>query len=186
MLSIYRLPNKLPGEIIIKIVRRDFFILFKRMIVFMLMAVLPFAFFYLMITTNLGLLESEIIYPIIVLSTSAYYLFTWLFFFFSFIDYYLDVWIITDKRIIDIQQRGFFSRIISELKIFRIQDVTSEIQGAIPTLLKYGEVFIQTAGTDQRFKFHEVPDPNGIRDIIIKLIQKNRKEQSQETGLDTF
>ncbi|OGF25236.1 hypothetical protein A2331_06005 [Candidatus Falkowbacteria bacterium RIFOXYB2_FULL_34_18] len=152
----------------------------------MLMAVLPFAFFYLMITTNLGLLESEIIYPIIVLSTSAYYLFTWLFFFFSFIDYYLDVWIITDKRIIDIQQRGFFSRIISELKIFRIQDVTSEIQGAIPTLLKYGEVFIQTAGTDQRFKFHEVPDPNGIRDIIIKLIQKNRKEQSQETGLDTF
>src|SRR3989339_382796 len=177
MLSIYRLPNKLPGEIIIKIVRRDFFILFKRMIVFMLMAVLPFAFFYLMITTNLGLLESEIIYPIIVLSTSAYYLFTWLFFFFSFIDYYLDVWIITDKRIIDIQQRGFFSRIISELKIFRIQDVTSEIQGAIPTLLKYGEVFIQTAGTDQRFKFHEVPDPNGIRDIIIKLIQKNRIEQ---------
>jgi hypothetical protein len=46
--------------------------------------------------------------PLIGLSVSAYYLFAWLFFFFSFIDYYLDVWIITSERIIDIQQNGFF------------------------------------------------------------------------------
>lgn len=186
MLSIYRLPNKLPDEKIIKIVRRDFFILFQRMLSFVLMAVLPFIFFYLMITANLELLENEMVYPIIVLGTSIYYLFIWLFFFFSFIDYYLDIWIITNKRIIDIEQRGFFSRIIAEHKLFRIQDVTSEINGAIPTFLKYGEVFVQTAGTKQRFNFHQVPDPDGIRDLVIKLVQKNRKEQAKEMKLDSL
>lgn len=186
MLSIYRLPNKIDGEEIVKIVRRDFFILFKRMLMFMLMAVLPFAFFYLMITANLGLLENEIIYPILVLSTSAYYLFIWLFFFFSFIDYYLDVWIITNKRIIDIEQRGFFSRVIAEHKLFRIQDVTSEVNGAIPTILKYGDVFIQTAGTKQRVQFKEIPDPDGVRDLVIKLVQKNRMEQPKEMLMENI
>jgi len=184
MLSIYRLPNKLPGERVIKVVRRDFFILFKRMLMFILMAVLPFVFFYLMITANLQVLSGEMVYPIVVLGTSAYYLFIWLFFFFSFVDYYLDIWIITNRRIIDIEQRGFFSRIISEHKLFRIQDVTSEIHGAIPTMLKYGEVFVQTAGAKQRFQFHQVPDPHGIRDIVIKLVQKNRKQQAKEMVLD--
>ena len=62
--------------------------------------------------------------------------------------------------------------------------MTSEIHGAIPTILKYGDVFIQTASTKQRFQFHQVPDPDGIRDMIIKLVQRNRKEQAKEMKLD--
>jgi hypothetical protein len=180
MLSIYRLPNKLTDEEVVKVMRRDLFILLKKILFFIVLVILPYIFFYFIILPQFNLLHGPISYPLIVIGASSYYLFIWLFFFFSFIDYYLDVWVITNERIIDVQQRGFFSRIISEQKLFRIQDVTSEVHGIIPTLLRYGEVHVQTAGTKQRFLFHQVPDPDKVRDIIIKLVERNKKKHKNE------
>lgn len=171
MLSIYRLPNKSPNEKIIKVLRRDYFILFKKVLLLALLAALPLVLFIILLFGGFNLLSSLFFYSLAVLGLSAYYLFIWLFFFFNFIDYYLDVWIITNERIIDVQQKGFFSRIISEQRLSRVQDVSSEVHGFFPTILKYGDVHIQTAGETQRFLFSEIPNPNGIRDLIIKLIK---------------
>jgi hypothetical protein len=177
MLSLYRLPNQLPAEKIVKVVRRDIFILLKKIMFFVLLTILPLLFFYFLLFTNPKIMNGVISYPLLVLGTSAYYLFIWLFLFFSFIDYYLDVWIITTERIIDIQQQGFFSRVIAENKLFRIQDVTSEVHGIIPTLLSYGDIYVQTAGTKERFYFHQVPEPDKIRDLIIKLVENNKRKK---------
>ena len=92
---------------------------------------------------------------------------------------------ITSERIIDIQQKGFFSRVIAEHKLFRIQDVTSEVHGIIPTVFKYGDVYIQTAGTKQRFFFNQVPNPERVRNIIIKLVQRNKKKIHEEMKLES-
>ena len=35
----------------------------------------------------------------------------------------------------------------------KIQDVTSQVQGVIPTLFRYGYVYVQTAGEKERFVF---------------------------------
>ncbi len=184
MLSIYQLPNKLPHEKVLKVIRKDFFILLKKVSFFFLLIFLPLVFFYLMIATNATIMSQTIAYPLIVLMTSSYYLFIWLFFFFSFIDYYLDVWIITSERIIDIEQKGFFSRTISEHKLFRIQDVTSEVHGVFATILKFGDVHVQTAGTKQRFHFDDIPAPGSIRNLIIKLVQKKKKEMVRSVKQD--
>lgn len=181
MLSIYHLPNHIPNEKVIKIIRRDFFILFKKVMMLMLLLILPLVLFYFLISASMEVLNGPIAYPILVLGTSAYYLFAWLFFFFSFIDYYLDFWIITNERIINIEQKGFFSRVIAEQRLFRIQDVTSEVHGAIPTVLKYGNVHVQTAAETQRFIFKEVPAPDGIRNLIIKLAEENKHNHPNES-----
>jgi len=176
MLSLYRLPGRLPEEKIIKILRRDIFILFKKIIMFVFLIILPFVFFYFVLFFQPDLLSGIIARPLIILGTSSYFLFIWLFFFFSFIDYYLDIWIITNERIIDVQQEGFFARTISEQRLYRVQDVTSEVHGFFPTILKYGNVYIQTAGARQRFLFSEVPLPDEIRNIIIKLAESSKKK----------
>lgn len=177
MLSTYRLPGNIPGEKVLKIYRRDLFILFKRVIVFVVLMLLPAVFFYIFsLVFDQFIFQGPVAYPLCIIFVSSYYLFLWLFSFFSFIDYYLDVWIITNERIIDIQQRGFFSRIISEQRLYRIQDVTSEVNGWLPTIFKYGNVYIQTAGSQQRFFFQEVPNPDLIRDTIIKLIEKTKSK----------
>ena len=93
-MEIYRLPNKLPDEEIIKILRKDLFILVKKIALFVLLVILPMVVFYLMLAAFPALPAGAVSYPLIILATSAYYLFIWLFFFFTFIDYYLDVWLI--------------------------------------------------------------------------------------------
>jgi len=183
MLSIYRLPGKISNEKIIKVFRRDFFILIKKILLFALLIFLPLVFFYIiMMWVFPTWLYGEVVYPIFLLIVSFYYLFVWVFFFFSFIDYYLDVWIITSERIIDIQQKGFFARTISEQRLYRVQDVTSEVHGILPTIFKYGNVYAQTAGHTQRFFFHEIPNPSEVRDLIIKLVERSKRKNNIKNG----
>ncbi len=180
MLSKYRLPNKIENEEIIKVVRKDFFIIFTKIIIFLFSSIVPLGFYAVFYVVQADLFVGGLPSTLILLLASAYYLFIWLFFFFSFIDYYLDIWIITNERIIDIRQDGFFSRTISEQKLFRIQDVTSEVIGIVPTILKYGNVHVQTAGEQERFLFEQVPDPDEIRNMIIRLVEENQKKHKGE------
>ena len=180
MLSIYRLPNQLPEEKIIKIVRRDAFILLKRILLFLFLIIMPLIVFYFLIMVQTSELFGPAGFPLLVLAASAYYLFTWLFFFFTFIDYYLDVWIVTNERIIDIEQQGFFSRVIAEQKLFRIQDVTSEVRGIFQTMVRFGDVYVQTAGSKERFHFDDVSNPDEVRDLIIKLVERKKLEAQAE------
>lgn len=179
MLSVFRLPNKLPGEKIVKVLRRDLVILLKKIFFFLVLASVFFGFSFLVFEIFPAVMESDF-FPALLLAASAYILFIWLFFFFSFIDYYLDVWIITNERIINVEQQGFFSRTISEQRLFRVQDVTSEVVGVLPTFFKYGNVYVQTAAEKDRFAFEQVPDPNGVRDTIIRLAETERIRLNKE------
>lgn len=83
-------------------------------------------------------------------------------------DYYLDVWLITDKRIIDQEQKGFFHRQTSVFRLDRIQDVTVETKGLIATLLHFGDIHVQTAGEAQEFIMRGIANPRDVREIILK------------------
>lgn len=122
------------------------------------------------------LLQFNQVENIFALMQSFAWMFFWIFVFVIWIDYYFDVWIVTNKRIINIEQKGLFKREISELEHDKIQDVTTEVSGILATLLKFGFVFIQTAGEKSRFVFKEVPEPNKIRAIIMQLQKYSIKE----------
>jgi len=83
--------------------------------------------------------------------------------------YTLDVWIVTDRRIIDSTQHGFFNRVVSELHLSRIQDISVSTRGVIQTFLKFGDLQVQTAGTDEKFKFQQIPHPEKVKDVIRKI-----------------
>lgn len=174
---IYKLPGRLPNEKIIKILRQDGLVLLLKLLAVVALTGLPALVGFIMLSLYPNLLLGEISYPLIVLAISGYVLFIWLFAFFSFIDYYLDVWIITSERIIDVKQEGFFSRTVAELKLFQIQDVASELKGFLKFIFRYGDVYVQTAGEVGRFVFKQIPNPEQIRDIIIKLTEENKKSR---------
>ena len=97
------------------------------------------------------------------------FIFLWLYGFLVWIDYFFDVWIITNERIVNIEQRGLFTRDISELQFESVQDVTASVSGLIPTMLNFGDVSVQTAAEKERFIFRQVPDPFAVKDIIMQL-----------------
>jgi uncharacterized membrane protein YdbT with pleckstrin-like domain len=113
---------------------------------------------------------------------SSFAMLTWIVFFVIWIDYYLDVWIITDTRVVNIEQKGLFSRQISELELENIQDITTEVKGVIPTFLNYGDVFIQTAAEKERFIFRNIPDPYHTKDVLMALQKKQERKEVGEIG----
>lgn len=163
------------GEKVIRILHRDAFVALKRVGLFIVLLVLPLLLIALVVPLFPSLSESPLTRIIGGLGVSAYLLFIWLLFFFSLIDYILDIWVITDRRIIDVSQNGFFSRKISEQMLSKIQDITSDTHGFWPTIWKYGNLTVQTAAQEKRFYFEEIPDPESIRDLLIRLAAENHQ-----------
>lgn len=90
----------------------------------------------------------------------------WTRLFVAWTDYNLDMWIITNKRILSIAQHGFFKRDISTCRLDRVQDVTMEIHGFLPTIMDYGDVHVQTAGEKHEFIINSIGDPKEKKRII--------------------
>jgi hypothetical protein len=176
----YIFQGKRKDEEIILLLRRYWLVLFFRffpLFIYLIALIL----FNLFSSDMLAVSGIEVNENILSLAGSFLFMFFWLILFIVWIDYYLDVWIVTNKRIINIEQLGLFRREISELDHVKIQDVTSEVKGLIPTLFNYGYIYVQTAGEKERFVFKQVPDPVRVRNIIMELqqwsiLQEKRKE----------
>ncbi len=92
----------------------------------------------------------------------------WIFFFVDWTKYYLDVWYVTEKRIIAVDQRNIFDRGISNLRFDKIQDVTIDVRGFISTLLNFGNIKVQTASEDNYdFSMTSVRNPENVRRVIF-------------------
>lgn len=180
----FHIPHHKEGEKIILLLRRHYFIILTKIAFWAIVAILPPIFYLIFGEILAKLFSNEIFGPIVVLFTSIYYLYIWLFAFHSFVDYYLDVWIVTNERIINMEQKGLFARVVSEQKLFRIQDTTSELKGFFSTLLDYGTVYIQTAGEQQRFIFKQVPGPYNVARKIGEIVEKNKKFHRLMEGKD--
>ncbi len=176
----YTFKGKKADEHIILMLRRHWIIIFVK-IIFMLVilsGILIIHFFvgpYLV--NNLNLINNP---DFLVIISTFMLMFYWISLFVVWIDYYFDVWIVTDQRIVNIEQKGLFRREISELKHSKIQDVTTEVTGMIPTFFRYGYVHIQTAGKRERFVFKQVPHPVKVRGIIMKLHKDALKKKVRE------
>ncbi len=128
------------------------------------------------------LLSGSVAYPLLALLGSLFYLFSILFFYTYFITFYLDLLIVTNDRLLHIEQEGLFARTISELDLYRIQDITSEIKGVFPSLFGYGNLLIQTAGAVEEFKITNIAHPENLRQEILDLAEEDRKYHAQTTN----
>lgn len=63
---------------------------------------------------------------------------------FSWIPWYFSVFIITDQRFIQVSQKGFFHKAVSDVALTHILFVNYEIVGVEQTMLGYGTIVVQT------------------------------------------
>src|SRR3989339_640466 len=158
-----------PYEKTIVVVRRHFITFIPNMAFFILLFLVPPIVYWLIYRLFPSIIITPTIYVVSVLLASIYYLSMMLFFYTSFIEFYLDLSIITNDRIIDVNQATLFSRKITEADLYQVQDASSEIKGFFPSLFNYGTVEIQTAGTIPKFILEDVPSPNHLRQMILEI-----------------
>lgn len=160
------------------VVRKHWFILLRDSFGLIVLYITPFIIYWYFYDNALTPeILTEKIYKnhspsIFVFAISAWTLVAWVKLFAIWIDYYLDVWFITNKRIVDIEQKGFFRREISTFRMERIQDVTIEVSGIVQTLLDIGNIHVQTAGESQEFIIKGIGNPKRVKDIIVRQSDK--------------
>lgn len=162
-------------EKIIYHLRRHPIIFLKSFLFFCGLAIVPLVFYFFIKNSFAEIFENDLTRLILTILASIYYLSIILIDFTQFVDYYLDNWIVTNDRILNIEQHALFGRTMSELDLYNIQDATSEIKGILPTLFNYGNVHVQTAGEKTRFIFESVPNPHEIRDKLLDLAEDDRR-----------
>lgn len=180
MFNLAHLPGSTPDEKPVALLRRHWFSLLSLALSFIFVLALPPAIYIGLLFLAPDFFSDPVRVSLLVLGGSIFFLFAWLFVYQTYIDYYLDVWIITNRRILSMEQHGLFSRTVSELRLYRVQDVTAEVRGFWRTMFDFGEVYIQTAGEKERFVFEEVAHPNAIAKTILDLAETQRRKHLDE------
>lgn len=162
-----------PDEKVLKVVRKHWFIIVAELFGVFLMLIAPFIILSLLTIMPPEFMSTHIhietFMPFIIFFVAFWFLMALMTGFMIWTHYYLDLWIITDRRIIVIDQIAFFNRKVSSFRLERLQDIKYSIDGLIATFLKFGTVRAQTAGMGENsFKTTGLPDPQELQSIIQK------------------
>ncbi len=88
----------------------------------------------------------------------------------TFVLWFWNAFIVTSHRVVDIDQRGFFDRTVSEAVYDKIQDVSYSIKGIWGTIFRFGVVELQTAGASANLALPHVAEPKDVHHLITETM----------------
>jgi len=95
-------------------------------------------------------------------------------FYVQWLNHELDLFIITNNRIIWVEQISFLNRTVSEANLWQVQEVNSQTKWFFANILDFGDVMVQTAGTASNFDIHLAPTPIQTSRKILNVVDKYR------------
>lgn len=98
----------------------------------------------------------------------------------QWIIWYLDIWILTDSRLVDTQLISLFNRKISQVSLNQVQDVQVDVEGYLPTIFRYGNVKVQTAGKEGFFQLRAISEPRDAARQILELCDAHQSGSANE------
>jgi hypothetical protein len=161
------------GEKVILVLHRHWILMFQKLLVAVFLVILPLIAFPMIKSFLLqyDTFDTSVLTPFLAFFLIIYFMLITLYVFIAWVDYYLDTWIITNQRIIDIEQQGLFSRSVSEFMLGRVQDITINVPNLTATMFKYGDINIQTAG-EKSFSIKQIPNIYDVKEAITNQCKK--------------
>ncbi|OIP80740.1 hypothetical protein COW94_04700 [Candidatus Peregrinibacteria bacterium CG22_combo_CG10-13_8_21_14_all_44_10] len=166
-----KFPGQHEGERIEFLVRKHWVMDIKIAVVTLMLCVIP----------AMMLLSAFIAYwpdffnqsrTVMTLAFLVYLLYALLIIYIKWLNEELDLIIVTNKRVINLDQVAFMERTVSESTLGQIQDVKGIEKGILSTLLHYGNLEIHTASHKRVFFIENINDPF---DIARKLLEVRNK-----------
>jgi len=111
----------------------------------------------------------------IVVGTAFWYVVTFGFALMSFLRWFFNIYIVTDRRIVDIDFVHLLYKEFAEARIDKIQDISYKSSGIFSVIFDYGDAYVQTAGGDMpNIEFFSVPKPAKVVEAISDLLESGK------------
>lgn len=167
-----------PGEQVRRTVRKHWIVFAGMLLPYAFLALIPLALpAVLAAFSRLTPAFADIMVPLSLagplfrLALGLWWFALWIGAFNAFAQYFLNLWVITSHRIVEIKQYGFFNRKVSSFLLEHVQDVTTSVDGFFADVFGYGCMQVETAGNaSQHFTMDGVENPQGMRDLIMREI----------------
>ncbi len=101
-----------------------------------------------------------------------------MFLYISWLNHELDLFVITNNRVICIEQKSFLNRSVGECTLDKIQEVSIETKGFFANILDYGTVTLKTAGSTSNFDMTFSPKPMESSRYINNIVDRYRDDHS--------
>lgn len=170
MIELKNLPNSLPAEEVRVFLRRHWIDLLRIFTFSLGLLFIPIILGVVLRSAGVNLFDNVFWGPLVTLGIASYVIVVYMLTITEITDYWLDVWIVTTERIINTEQHGLFNRVVSEVHLEQVQDITSETKGIFETFLTYGDVYVQTAAERERFRFKNIDNPDDVKITISSLV----------------
>lgn len=155
-----------PHEEILEIVRESMIPRAPKFSLYVLWLVVPF--FFLFALFREGIVGVVIFFLVLVTAL----VFSWR----AFFRWSNTVLVVTDMRIVDIDQKGFFDRTVTETSYKQIDEVNYRMKGFFSTIFRYGTIRLHLRGSAADIEFQSIVRPARIHDLINDL----REEHGQK------
>lgn len=172
-----KFPGKREGDKVVFFVHKHWIKYVVTSIVTILLLSIPIIAIILYLQNNLGhnLLSAEII----TIGIGIYLLIVMAIIIQAFVDFYLDIFVATEDRVIFVRQNGFFNQQIDVAHIWDIDEVGVDVKGFLNSVLDCGDLVIHMGNDEAILTVNDIKNPNKIGQEIMRL----QKEHVESGGL---
>lgn len=146
------------GEKVHFVVRKSFAKLAKKFYIFLAIFFVGFGLLFFSPNEYLTIAATAIIF------------FSVCFAFYYFLIWYYDIYLVTNERIVSVEQKGLFSKNYSEIELDQVREVAYSVHGVFATIFRFGTVSVR--GYDQTIELSYLPNPGDFQEMVKKLISK--------------
>lgn len=166
-----KLDDMRPWEKPIMLVKRHWIILMKLFWFFLLWIILTIIFYSFLPSIWANLI------------TVCFWMIWLIFLYIEWMDHELDMYIITNNRIIWVDQVWFLNRKVSECNLWQVQEVWNQTKWLLANLLNYGTIKIQTAWSATNFIMDFSPSPIENSRKILNEVDKYRDNEKEKKAV---
>ena len=98
------------------------------------------------------------------------------FMYIEWINHELDMYVITNSRVIGIEQLWFLNREVSQCALNDVQEVNSKTKWFFANMFNYGNLTIQTAWNASNFKMNFVPHSLSMSREVLNLVEDYKSD----------
>lgn len=91
---------------------------------------------------------------------------------FNFLTWFFNVGIVTNERVVDIDFHFIIYKEVTATHLSKVEDVTAKSAGFFSSIFNFGNLFVQTAGTEVNIEFLNIPEPSSAAKIINQLVSE--------------